>query len=76
MAKKKQFKAEGVKTMAKKKQFKIDCTWSMYGTYYITADSEDDARQIAKELPLPDDGYYLDDSFVIDEVTQLDTEDD
>jgi hypothetical protein len=48
------------------KTYKIPCTWHMYGTYEIEANSVEEAAQKAEHLPLPEDGEYIEDSFRVD----------
>lgn len=47
------------------KTYRVDCQWSLVGCYTIEASTEEEAIQLANELPLPD-GDYLDGSFDID----------
>ena len=49
------------------KKFKVPCSWEMYGTMYVEADSQEEAINKADDLPLPTDGYYIEDSFRVDE---------
>lgn len=53
------------------RKFKIPVSWEMCGIIEIEADTLKEAIERAKEnedaLPLPDDGEYIDASFVIDE---------
>ena len=43
----------------------IRAGWMMTGEYRIKASSREEAESIAKNLPLPDNGSYVDDSFEI-----------
>ena len=47
--------------------YKIPCTFEMYGTLKIEADSLEDAVKYVKEkideIPLPEEKYYVDGSF-------------
>ena len=51
-----------------KKTFIIPCTWQMYGTYHIEAETLEKALEIADDSPLPkeDDSSFVDCSFEID----------
>ena len=53
-----------------KKAFRFGVSWEMYGEIEIEAETLEEAIAIAKatedEIPLPTDGDYADDSFVID----------
>ena len=48
------------------KTYRVPITWKMCSDYYIEANSEAEAINIAKDLPLPEHGEYLTDSFEID----------
>lgn len=53
-----------------KKQFKIQAVFTMIGSYTVEANSLEEAKEkIAHNdlLGLPENGYYLDDSFEIDD---------
>ena len=61
-----------------KKVFKIPVTYSMYGIIKIEAETVEEALKIAhnsiEDLPLPDENYYVDGSYVIadgDKSTEL-----
>jgi len=54
------------------KRFLVCVSWSMGGTYQIDAASEQEAKDIADTLPLPDNGEYMCDSFEIDRVVPFD----
>lgn len=49
--------------------YKIPCTFEMYGTLKIEADSLEKAVKYVKEnideIPLPEEKHYVDDSFVL-----------
>lgn len=51
--------------------YRVGCFWQLYGHIEVRAKNEKEAlkkaRQLAMKCPLPDDGEYLDDSFVLDE---------
>lgn len=51
--------------------YRVGCSWQLYGHIEVRAKNEKEAlkkaRQLAMKCPLPDDGEYLDDSFVLDE---------
>ena len=51
--------------------YRVGCSWQLYGHIEVRAKSEKEAlkkaRQLAMKCSLPDDGEYLDDSFVLDE---------
>jgi len=49
------------------KKWNIAAVWQMYGTYDVYADTLEEAKNIAIDLPLPDDKDYLSDSFKIDD---------
>ena len=58
-------------------EFRIPVVYSMYGHVNVEASSYKKALKYAREhldeLPLPDDSYYLEDSYEIDEeVVELD----
>jgi len=51
-------------------KFKVAVTWEMYGNVIIQADDIDEAIHIAKvdpNIPLPEQGEYIDDSWQVDE---------
>lgn len=48
------------------KTYRVPITWKMCSNYYIEAESEEEAIMIAEDLPLPEHGEYLTDSFEID----------
>ena len=52
------------------RKFRIGCVWQLYGHIEVEAETEEEAKEkaslIAETCPLPDDGEYLEDSFVID----------
>ncbi|MBT3578299.1 hypothetical protein HN499_05840 [archaeon] len=55
--------------ISKKKIFRIPCTWQMYGTLHIEAESAEEANKIANnpETSLPTNGEYIEDSFETEE---------
>ena len=53
--------------MADKKFFKVACSWEVYATMDIEAESLDEAMDIAQfDSPLPNEPSYIEDSFKID----------
>ena len=46
--------------------YKIPCTWHLYGTHEIEANSIEEAAQKAEDLPLPENGEYIEGSFRVD----------
>lgn len=52
-------------------KYRFGCSWQMYGHIKVRARNREEALKAAKKLaatcPLPDDGEYLDDSFVLNE---------
>ena len=53
------------------KQYTIYCSWTMTGHHFINAESEEEARKKANDLPndLPiPDGDYLNESLIIDDI--------
>ena len=55
-------------------EYSIPVVWSMCGRMKVKASSEEEARKIVfdSEIPLPTDSYYLEDSLVIDEGSEID----
>ena len=51
------------------KKFKLPVYWEMSGSLIIEAESQEEAVKYAysSQCRLPDDGYYLDDSFEVEE---------
>ena len=51
-----------------KKEYKIPCSWQVYATAEVEAESWDDAIQKVEEddFPLPTDPDYVDASFEVD----------
>lgn len=49
-----------------KKKFKIPVTWEVFGEMEIEAENLEEAYDIARESPLPEDGEYISESFQID----------
>lgn len=51
--------------------YRVGCFWQLYGHIEVKARNEKEALEVARKkaltCPLPDDGEYLDDSFVLDE---------
>lgn len=57
-----------------KKTYKVGCSWEVYATAEVEAESLEDAIEIveADEFPLPTDTSYVDGSFKVDvDVTEL-----
>ena len=52
------------------KYYEIPCTWEVYGTVEIEADSLEEAIELAErdDSPMPDDSDYVDGSFQVDRV--------
>ena len=50
------------------KYYEIPCTWEVYGTIEIEADSLEEAIELAErdDSPMPDESDYVDGSFQID----------
>ena len=50
------------------KYYEIPCTWEVYGTVEIEADSLGEAIELAErdDSPMPDDSDYVDGSFQVD----------
>lgn len=50
--------------------YRVGCSWKVYGHITVRAKNRKEAvkmaQKVAKTCPLPDDGEYLEDSFVID----------
>lgn len=57
--------------LPKTKRWKVPVVWSMMGHLEVTAETEEEAIQkairMADDSALPEDGYYLEDSFEVDE---------
>lgn len=51
-----------------KKTYVVNVSWSLFGSYDIEAESQEEAYRIAHELALPTNGEYVEDSFQIDSV--------
>lgn len=51
--------------------YRVGCCWQLYGHIEVKARNEKEALEVARKkaltCSLPDDGEYLDDSFVLDE---------
>ena len=57
-----------------KKTYQVVCSWEVYATSEVEAESLEDAIEIveADEFPLPTDTAYVDGSFKVDvDVTEL-----
>ena len=50
------------------KYYEIPCTWEVYGTVEIEADSLEEAIELAErdDSPMPDDSDYVAGSFQVD----------
>ena len=52
------------------KEWRIPVCWSMMGVVNVEANTLEEAIEIAKDeagdIPIPDDGYYLDGSWEVD----------
>jgi len=50
------------------KYYEIPCTWEVYGTLEIEADSLEEAIELAErdDSPMPDDSDYVDGSFQVE----------
>ena len=50
------------------KYYEIPCTWEVYGTMEVEADSLEEAIALAErdDSPMPDESDYVDGSFQID----------
>ena len=50
------------------KYYEIPCTWEVYGTIEIEADSLEEAIELAErdDSPMPNDSDYVDGSFQVD----------
>ena len=55
-----------VEGMDMNKKYTVYCTWVMSGQYYVDAESEEEARDMVKVLPLPDNGDFVGDSFSVE----------
>lgn len=51
------------------KTWRIPVVWEMHGTVEVVADTLAEAIELAKDpdgtIPLPEDGYYLDESWAV-----------
>jgi hypothetical protein len=58
------------------KHWEVTAVWQMIGTYQITAETEEEAREMVHDdrFPLPNDGDYLMDSFEVDSVIELESD--
>lgn len=65
------FEEDVSKEPSRKRLWKVPCVWQVMGYAEIRASSAEEAKEIAKstidDLPLPDNGEYLEGSFEIDE---------
>ena len=50
------------------KYYEIPCTWEVYGTLEVEADSLEEAIELAErdDSPMPDESDYVDGSFQVD----------
>ena len=50
------------------KYYEIPCTWEVYGTVEIEADSLEESIELSErdDSPMPDDSDYVDGSFQVD----------
>lgn len=55
--------------MGKEKVFDVSVSWTVGKTVTIKAKSYEEAKKIAEEIPATD-GYYVEDSFVIDDIQE------
>jgi hypothetical protein len=46
-----------------KKKWAVEVMWSVGGTVFVEAETEEEARELAVEAPLPKNGDYMDGSF-------------
>lgn len=53
------------------KTYNVKCLWTLMGSMDIEANSEAEAREKARTLPNPTNGEYLEDSFEIDSVEEV-----
>ena len=47
--------------------YKVPCSWEVYGTTVVEAESWEEAISKSEDAPLPSDGSYIEGSFRIDE---------
>ena len=50
------------------KYYEIPCSWEVYGTLEVEADSLEEAIELAErdDSPMPDDSDYVDGTFQVD----------
>jgi len=58
---------EGLKEETSPKFYKVPCSWEVYGTTVVEAESWEEAISKSEDAPLPSDGSYIEGSFRIDE---------
>ena len=58
---------DGLKEETSPKFYKVPCSWEVYGTTVVEAESWEEAISIAEVSPLPVETSYIEDSFRIDE---------
>ena len=58
---------EGLKEETSPKYYKVPCSWEVYGTTVVEAESWEEAISKSEDAPLPSDGSYIEGSFRIDE---------
>jgi hypothetical protein len=54
-----------------KKKYSVPCSWEVYGTTIVEAESWAEAISEAEAAPLPADSSYIEDSFKIEGDTSL-----
>lgn len=52
-------------------RYKVTVVWAIQGSYDLDAFDEEEAINLAKMLPMPDDGEYLTVIRSVDEVTEV-----
>jgi hypothetical protein len=50
-----------------KKVFRIPVTWTVYGVYYVRAESLEDAREAVHDVELPKESSYVGGSFQVED---------
>jgi len=58
---------DGLKGETSPKFYKVPCSWEVYGTTVVEAESWEEAISKSEDAPLPSDGSYIEGSFRIDE---------
>ena len=55
------------------KVFRVSVVWQMMGSYTIEAETEEEAkaRVFNADMPLPENGAYLEDSIEIDDCEEM-----